>query len=122
MDLHGQVEQLCLQLDGKMLEVVHGAGWIDTTGGFSIESAISNSQAFVPDTHPVATAVMIKQISLPVVRVLQHHPALIAVFERIFNHKVFPLPRVIPRTLFPNHWSRCFTWWRNCKSYFKWRR
>ena len=56
----------------KMLEVVHGAGWIDTTGGFSIESAISNSQAFVPDTHPVATAVMI------------------------------PLPRVIPRTLFPN--------------------
>ena len=90
------------KLRRSMLKILDNAGWIDTGSGYDLESAIGNSKSFVPDTDPTATAVMIQQIALPSVRDLQHHSMLISLFERIFDEPVFPLPRVIPRTLFPN--------------------
>ena len=85
-----------------MLSILDKAGWIDTVSGDDLESAIGNSKSFVPDTDPKATAVMMEQIALPTIRDLQHHSLLISLFERIFDEPVIPLPRVIPRTLFPN--------------------
>ena len=90
------------KLRQSMLKILDNAGWIDTGSGYDLESAIGNSKSFVPDTDPAATAVMIQQMALPSVRDLQHHSMLISLFERIFDEPVFPLPRVIPRTLFPN--------------------
>ena len=90
------------KLRQSMLKILDNAGWIDTGSGYDLESAIGNSKSFVPDTDPTATAVMIQQIALPSVRDVQHHSMLISLFERIFDEPVFPLPRVIPRTLFPN--------------------
>ena len=58
--------------------------------------------AFVPDTHPQFDLVVKKQLSEHIIRDLQHHERIISLFETIFNGPVFPLPRVIPRTLFPN--------------------
>ena len=91
-----------LKVRQKMISILNEFGWIDNSSGNKLDDAVGNEQAFVPDTDPVSNSIMKKQISSFIIRDLQHHRNLISLFKRIFDHSVFPLPRVIPRTLFPN--------------------
>ena len=91
-----------IEIRNRMLSIINEAGWIDTSNGKNFKEAIAKIDAFVPDTHPQYDFVVKKQLSEHIIRDLQHHERIISLFETIFNGPVFPLPRVIPRTLFPN--------------------
>ena len=84
----------------RMLAVVDAAGWIRRAGPDD-DAAVAEPAAFRDDTDPEATAVVMRQAALPEMQVLQHHRALVGLFERLFGEAVLPLPKIIARNLFP---------------------
>ena len=89
-----------LALRRRMVDVLAEAGWIRRDGGDDM-AAIADPAAFRVDTDPEATALIMRQAALPEVQVLQHHPVLTGLFERLFGEAVLPLPKIIARNLFP---------------------
>jgi hypothetical protein len=75
------------------------AGWLarDTP----VEDAIANLNGFCVDPDPAYLATLRKINRLEDYHALKHHPALIALFERMLGGPILPHPRVLMRNIFP---------------------
>lgn len=83
-----------------MVDLLDRAGWLRRAGPDDF-AAIADPAAFVLDTDPVATDLVLRQSVLAAVLRLQHHTALHGLFARLFGEAVLPLPRVLVRNMFP---------------------
>lgn len=84
----------------RMVEMLDAAGWLQRSGPDDL-AAVTRPEAFVLDTDPVATDLVLRQSVLAEVLAIQHHPALLGLFERLYGEPVLPLPRVLVRNMFP---------------------
>jgi hypothetical protein len=84
----------------RMLDLIDAAGWLDRDSPDDL-AAVTRPNAFVLDTDPVATELVLRQSVLAEVLRLQHHPVLLGLFDRLFGEAVLPLPRVLVRNMFP---------------------
>lgn len=91
---------LILAARRRMVDMLDAAGWLDRHGPDDL-AAVTRPEAFVLDTDPVATDLVLRQSVLAEVLRLQHHPALLGLFARLFGEPVLPLPRVLVRHMFP---------------------
>ena len=92
-----ELERLRMQL----LEIALEAGWVkaDTR----LEDAIADLSGFCLEPEPNYMSVYHKMYKLQSFHALQHHPNLIGLFERMLGEPVMVHPRIIGRTIFPQH-------------------
>jgi hypothetical protein len=83
----------------RLLKVARDGGWIkaDTP----LEEAVADLNGFCVEPEPKYMAVYVNMYKLPEFHMLQHHPNLIGLFERMLGGPVLPHPRLIGRTIFP---------------------
>lgn len=84
------------RLVGMLAEI----GWVRRDGADDLR-ALADLAAFHDDTDPEATALVCRQGASVEVQRLQHDPALVDLFARLFDGPVLPLPRILVRNIFP---------------------
>jgi len=89
-----------MALRRQTLDAAAAGGWLDR--GSPVEDAIADPRAACVDPEPSYLAVLAAIYRLEALHALQHHPAILAVFERLFAAAVLPRPRLIPRCFFPD--------------------
>ena len=83
----------------RLLEIAAEGGWVDTTA--PIADAIADRAGFCVEPTPEYNEVYRLMYSLPQLHAIQHRPELLQLVERMCGEAIFPHPRVIGRTLFP---------------------
>ena len=83
----------------KWLAILDQEGWLKE--GTKVEQGIANLQAFCVEPEQPYMEVMTRVLSLMELQAIQHHPDLLALLERLLDGTVFPHPRMIGRTIFP---------------------
>ena len=83
----------------QLLEIARQAGWVKADT--SLEDAIADLNGFCVEPEPKYMQVYYHMYKLQEFHALQHHPNLIAIFERMLGEPVVPHPRIIGRTIFP---------------------
>lgn len=91
--------ELIQSIRAELLEILAQAEWIDLNT--PRDEARANLDNFHAEPEPAFLDVFYRQLSLRSVNALAHHPALIAVLQRIFQDQVFVHPRLIMRNMFP---------------------
>jgi hypothetical protein len=89
-----------MTLRGQTLRAAADGGWLDPA--HPVEAAIADPRAACVDPEPSYLAVLAAIYRLEALHALQHHPAIIDLFERLFGEAVLPRPRLIPRCFFPD--------------------
>ena len=84
---------------GDVLEILADAGWI--RGDAPRDAAIADLANFHAEPEPEFLDVFYRQLSLRSINALAHHPALVGLFETLFDAEVFVHPRHIMRNMFP---------------------
>lgn len=87
------VENLRLQI----LKAAQEAGWTSRND----THALANLDAFCAEPNPEYMDVYARMYALPDFHAIQHQPALVELFERVWEEAVVPHPRIIGRTIFP---------------------
>ena len=82
-------------LRSQLLDIARSAGW---TRGAGDEADLD---AFCLEPNPDYMDVYAGMYCLPDFHAFQHHPALVGLFERVWNEPVLPHPRLIGRVIFP---------------------
>lgn len=88
-----------MDLRAQTLAAAAAGGWL--APGHPAEDAIADPGAACVDPEPSYLAVLAAIYRLEALHALQHHPALIGLFESLFGEAVLPRPRLIPRCFFP---------------------
>ncbi len=83
----------------KWLRVLEEVGWLKERT--SPEEGIANLGAFYVEPERPYMEVMTRVLSVMEFQAIQHHPALLALLERLLGGAVLPHPRMIGRTIFP---------------------
>lgn len=83
----------------RCLEVIAAAGWL--RAGRPVEEAVAEPAAACVDPDDAFVAVLARLYRLEALHALKHHPALMALFERLLGDEVLVHPLVIPRNVFP---------------------
>jgi hypothetical protein len=86
-------------LQRQIGEIVRDAGWLRRDA--SVEEALADPAGFCVDPDPSYLTTLRRINKLQDYHALKHHPALIALFERMLGGPVFPHPRVLMRNIFP---------------------
>jgi len=79
--------------------IARDAGWLRRDA--PVEHAIADPSGFCVDPDPAYLATLRRINRLEDYHALKHHPALLALFERMLDAPVFPHPRVLMRNIFP---------------------
>ncbi len=84
----------------RFLSILRDAGW--TRPDRPLEQAVANLEARCVESDPAYNQVQYDRMyRVRAFHLLQHHPALLGLFERMLGAPVLPHPRVIGRTIFP---------------------
>ncbi len=86
-------------LAGQALGIAARAGWLDAA--HPVGEAVADVSASCTDPEPGYLATLGEIYRLQALHELQHHPAVIDLFERVLGEAVLPRPRLIPRIFFP---------------------
>jgi len=88
-----------MDLRRQLLALAAEGGWLKP--GHPVEAAIAEPAAACEDLEPAYMAVYRRMYLLEDLHALQHHPAILSVFERMLGGPVLVHPRFICRSLFP---------------------
>ncbi len=91
----GVVEDLRMQI----LEIASAAGWVLPSR--PLGDAVADLNGFCVEPEPEYMQKYHAMYKLPAFHAIQHHPNLMGLFERMFEERVLPHPRIIGRTIFP---------------------
>ncbi len=100
-------KEVVLELRGQILEIVDRYGWLkkgaDRMDGIGDLEAIAQDDANDPRWKYIGVGEKAYEDvqSLELFHALQHHPKLIALYEKLFHAGVLPHPRAIARVLLP---------------------
>jgi Phytanoyl-CoA dioxygenase (PhyH) len=83
----------------KVGEIARADGWLRRDR--PIEDAIADPAGFCIDPDPTYLHTLRRINHLEDYHALKHHPALIALFERMLGGPILPHPRVLMRNIFP---------------------
>lgn len=86
-------------LASDVLAIAGRSGWLDAA--HPPATAIADVAAACIDPEPRYLRTLAEIYRLQGLHELQHHPAVIDVFERLLGEPVLPRPRLIPRCFFP---------------------
>ena len=84
-------------VENVRLQVAQKAGWATEND----THAKANLDAFCAEPNPDYMNVYAGIYALPDFHAIQHHPALVGLFDRMWGETVVPHPRIISRTIFP---------------------
>jgi hypothetical protein len=100
-------KDLLLELRGQILEIIDRQGWLkkgtDRMDGIGDLAAIARDDSRDPKWKYIGVSEKAygEVQSLELFHALQHHPKLIALYEKLFRAGVIPHPRAIARVLLP---------------------
>ena len=83
----------------QFLEIASAAGWVEQ--GAPLENAIADLSGFCVEPTPEYMDVYARMYARPDFHAVQHHAALLGLFERMTGAEILPHPRIIGRTMFP---------------------
>ncbi|MBC8242564.1 MAG: phytanoyl-CoA dioxygenase family protein, partial [Alphaproteobacteria bacterium] len=83
----------------QFLEVAADGGWLNPE--FPTSARIANPKATCADPEPAFLDVFRRFYRLEDTHALKHHPAIIALFERMFGEQVLVHPLLVARNIFP---------------------
>ena len=89
------VEDLRMQILG----IASDAGWVRRDA--PLADAIADLNGFCVEPEPTYMQKYHAMYKLPAFHAIQHHPALVGMFERMLEEPALPHPRIIGRTIFP---------------------
>jgi hypothetical protein len=91
--------ELLEELRLKFLKLARDGGWVKTDA--PLDDAIADMNGFCVEPEPNYLEVYHEYYKLPEFHALQHHPALTGLLTRMAGVEIFPHPRLIARTIFP---------------------
>ena len=83
----------------KWLRTIRDAGWVSRN--HPLADGVADLNGFCVEPEPKYMDVLFEVYRLQQFHAIQHHPALIGLFERMWGEPVLPHPRIIGRTIFP---------------------
>jgi len=89
-----------LEARAAMIAVLAEAGWLDPR--HDPDRAIPDMDRFCVEPEPAFMQVYYRELSQKSLNALQHHPALVGLFERMLGGPVLPHPRITARNIFPH--------------------
>ncbi len=83
----------------RLLSIARDGGWV--CADRPLEEGVADLAGFCVEPEPRYTEVYVRMYRLAEFHALQHCPALVGLFERMFEEPILPHPRLIGRTIFP---------------------
>ncbi len=90
-----------IEIGQELAHTMAESGWI--TPDEPLETATADISKFCVEPQPAFMEVFHKQLSLKSMHALRSHPAIIELFDELFEEPTFAVPHFVTRLAFPQH-------------------